>query len=142
MRAWPYISLILKWIVVPVALLWVGYYFIGPQIGVVDLGKAKSASDAPPNPAPVSQDSAPDNLGDGDQPKIARHGEPEVQVSVRPATSRYAYRDRFSDSPRRRTRRRRKKSATEGTGGTSAPVDVTGPAQPPSPGGANDGDVG
>jgi len=84
MRAGPIFALLLKWIAIPIALLCVGFYFIGPSIGKSDV--AQNLSTAPPS-----------DQSNNDKPKVTHYGEPKVEIisverggSFRPASGDYS----------------------------------------------------
>jgi hypothetical protein len=93
MRAGPIFVLLLKWLLVPIALLCVGFYFIGPSIGKSDVAQNLAN--------PTSEQS------NDDKPKVAHHGEPKVEVvSVeRGGSFRSSSNDPSSDYTPRRSRR-------------------------------------
>src|SRR5947209_2347932 len=95
MRTGPVFLLLLKWIAIPIALLGVGFYFIGPSIGKSDMAQSLATP-------PLATDQA-----DSDKPKMAHHGEPQVEVvSVQPgARFNSSSRDYSSDFSPRRSRR-------------------------------------
>src|SRR5437588_8335268 len=95
MRTGPVFLLLLKWIAIPIALLGVGFYFIGPSIGKSDMAQSLAT---PPSP---------DQAADSDKPKVAHHGEPQVEVvSVQPgARFNSSSSDYSSDYSPRRSRR-------------------------------------
>ena len=68
MRAGPILKELLKWIVIPIALVGIGFYFIGPKIGQSDVAQNIAA------PAQNNDQSS------DDKPKITRHGEPKVEI--------------------------------------------------------------
>src|SRR2546421_11207078 len=91
MRTGPVFLLLLKWIAIPIALLGVGFYFIGPSIGKSDMAQSLAT--------PPSSDQA----ADSDKPKVAHHGEPQVEVvSVQPGAR---FNSSSSDYSPRRSRR-------------------------------------
>lgn len=124
MRAGPVLLLLLKWIVIPITLLGVGFYFIGPRIGQSDAGQDVASPQSQP------QDS------DQDKPKVVRHGEPQVEVSVRPGSSFHESSRDFSGSsisgdnppPKKHKRHRRRIEPTE------PPPDIPFDPGPPPPG--------
>lgn len=75
-KAGAILKLIIQWFVVPLALLAIGFYFIGPKIGAVVTNSPKEIETDPQNVVDNSQ-TAP-----APQP-VPRHGEPEVEITVR-----------------------------------------------------------
>lgn len=119
-----------KWVIVPVGLAALGFFVVGPRIGTdesvlgslppgrtafgVDFGK----KDEPPGattPGPRS---------------VRRSGEPEVDVSVRPATSR---RERQPTEERRRAPAPPPEEVPEGVGGNAWEDDYRVPDFAPVP---------
>lgn len=76
MRAGPILILLLKWIAIPLALVGIGFYLIGPRIGQTEVVKSATGTAAP--------DTQPDAASGT---KVARHGEPKVEVSAVPLGS-------------------------------------------------------
>jgi hypothetical protein len=110
MRAGPIGIFILKWLLVPLALLGVGYFVVGPRIGNTDL----LPHTGPPQATTPSSSS--DSVDDPEKPK--RKGEPQVEVSVHRGSRFRAgeYSTSYDESGRKRTRRhRRRRSRSQGT---------------------------
>jgi len=142
MRAGPVFFLLLKWIAIPVALLGVGFYFVGPSIGKSDMAQSLGT---PPSP---------DQTAESDKPKLSRHGEPQVEVvSVQPGgrfnnsstdyssdltARRSGSNDLTSPGDQPKTKKHRKRHRTEST---EPPPDIPFDLGPP-PSGPPTGDTG
>lgn len=81
----------LKWLLIPASLAAVGYFFMGPLVPKLLPGRA-----------PIT---TPESTTSGGEEKKT-YSEPDVEVSVKPASDSYRSRS-SSDRPRRRKKRRR-----------------------------------
>jgi hypothetical protein len=131
--------LILKWLVIPIALLGVGVYLVGPQIGAT---VEKTGSKTPVSATTGSTPTVADN---SDDQKVPRHGEPQVQiVSVQRGSSFRA--NQRSGSYRKhsgRKKRHRKSSSTSDSGAAPTEIPMSGGGgQGASDGGGSTGTTG
>ena len=125
-----------KWLVIPLALLAVGFFLIGPMIGRGDKTVTVTSNAAPTQPDATTPDqSAPttdsstaqtDQANAADSP-AANHTPPKVVVTVRRGGS---FRpSSFADGiSHRRSRRRRKRRSDNPAAAPAAPVDTGPPA--------------
>jgi hypothetical protein len=117
-----------QWLVIPVALVAVGYYVIGPRLGAP---APKASAETPPAPSLTTVDDDPKKAGsDGDPTQ--KFTPPDVQVSVEQG-ARFSV--RASGPYRAHKRKRRKRSSSGPSSAPSAPAENGGAA----PGGSDGG---